>query len=97
MCFIHVVSQPINSDAILIEKILKIQATNKNIWPKKKPKSCKRGIIIWNHTKFVVQKSSFLPYIKSDLLLAVTKVTFPDARYKECLMFCDGIWLSSTK
>lgn len=36
MCFIHVVSQPINSDAILIEKILKIQATNKNIWPKKK-------------------------------------------------------------
>lgn len=66
------------------------------IWPEKKNKSCIRGIIIWNHTKFVVQKSGFLPYIKSDLLLAVTKVTFPDARYKECLMFCDGIWLSST-
>lgn len=53
------------------------------IWPEKKNKSCIRGIIIWNHTKFVVQKSGFLPYIKSDLLLAVTKVTFPDARYKK--------------
>lgn len=67
------------------------------IWPEKKNKSCIRGIIIWNHTEFVVQKSGFLPYIKSDLLLSVTKVTFPDARYKESLMFCDGIWLSSTK